>query len=223
VTDGQTQVIAEVPKAHSVLVAPGNEFLLVAALGVDRLFRFDFDAATGRIAAAQPPSVAARAGSGPRHLSLHPRQACLYCINETDGTIDTYAIARAPFTLALRQSVDMRPPGAPPVANARAADIHVTPDGRFLYGSERQHNTIAAFAIDAAAGTLTRIGSYAGEPGARGFAIDPTGRFLVAAGQVSGRVAVHAIDPTRGSLAALGAYDAGPGANWVEIVAREVA
>jgi 6-phosphogluconolactonase len=100
-----------------------------------------------------------------------------------------------------------------------AADLHLTPDGRFLYASERTSSTIGAFRVDNASGKLTFIGSTATEKQPRGFAIDPSGRFLVASGEKSDMLAVYAIDAENGMLKLTGRYPTGKGSNWVEIVA----
>ncbi len=99
-----------------------------------------------------------------------------------------------------------------------AADLHLRPDGRFLYASERRSSTLAAFAVDAERGTLAPIGSVATESEPRGFAISPDGRFLIAVGQASHRLSRYAIDPPTGTLAKLGDQPVGQGPNWVEIV-----
>ena len=99
-----------------------------------------------------------------------------------------------------------------------AADIHMTPNGKFLYISERTSSTLGAFGVDAVTGKLTYLGSTPTEKQPRGFAIDPTGRFLVAAGEKSDTISVYAIDQASGALKPLQKYPAGKGANWVEIV-----
>jgi 6-phosphogluconolactonase len=100
-----------------------------------------------------------------------------------------------------------------------AADLHLTPNGRFLYASERTSSTIGAFRVDSATGKLTFIGSTPTERQLRGFRIDPTGRFVVVSGERSDMLSTYAIDPENGTLKAVGRYPSGKGANWVEIVA----
>jgi 6-phosphogluconolactonase len=99
-----------------------------------------------------------------------------------------------------------------------AADIHMTPNGRFLYASERTSSTLAAFSVDGATGKLTYLSSTPTENQPRGFAIDPKGRFLVASGEKSGTISVYAIDFASGALKPLDKYPTGKGSNWVEIV-----
>ena len=165
------------------------------------------------------PSLPTQRSPGARHLALHPRLPCLYSINETEGMIDVYALQSEPFALTPMQSIDMRPTGARPTVDAQAADLRLTPDGRFLYGNEREHNTITAFAVDAKDGTLARVGSYAAPPGMRCFAVDHRGRFIVGTSPVTGEASVYRIDPLRGGLDAIGVYPAGPGADWVQMMA----
>ena len=104
------------------------------------------------------------------------------------------------------------------LGEANAADIHMTPDGRFLYASERQTSTLVGFRIDAANGFLAPIGRWNTETTPRGFAIDPRGHFLLAAGLDSNRVSIHAIDPEEGALTPRGQYPVGGMPNWVEII-----
>jgi 6-phosphogluconolactonase len=99
----------------------------------------------------------------------------------------------------------------------KAADIHVTPDGRFLYASERTSSTLSAYSVELESGRLTYIDSFATETTPRGFQIDPTGRYLLAVGQDSHHMTSYAIDHDTGRLSALGRYAMGQGPNWVEI------
>src|SRR5207244_5181085 len=111
---------------------------------------------------------------------------------------------------------------APPPRNTDndiwAADIHMTPNGKFLYLSERTSSALAAFNVNAETGKLTYLGSTPTEEQPRGFAIDPKGRFLVASGEKSETISVYAIDQMSGALRLVKQYPAGKGANWVEIV-----
>jgi 6-phosphogluconolactonase len=109
------------------------------------------------------------------------------------------------------------PPGV--VGKPWAADIHFTPDGRFLYTSERRSSTLAAFAVDPKGGWLTLVGRAETETEPRGFAIDPSGRWLLAVGQASHRLRVHAIDGKTGALSPHAEMEMGRNPNWVEIVA----
>jgi 6-phosphogluconolactonase len=116
-------------------------------------------------------------------------------------------------------------PNAPPPRNTDndiwAADLHMLPNGKFLYMSERTSNTIAAFAVDGPTGKLTFLSSTPTERQPRGFNIDPAGRFMVVTGEKSDTISVYAIDPSSGALKLLRQYPTGKGSNWVEIVSLD--
>jgi 6-phosphogluconolactonase len=209
-----TQVIETPPKAHSILPDPTNHFVFAASLGGDCILRAAFDAGTG--AMRMLPAVPVKPGAGPRHLRFSPDGFFLYLINELDGIINAYRFDAASGGLTELQTITVLPPGA--AAKAASADIHLTPNGLFLYGSERVTNTLAAFRVDKASGKLSPIGSVPSEPSPRGFAIDPTGRFLLCAGQTSNRVAVYTIDQVSGALARIGVQDVGGNPNWIEFL-----
>ena len=209
------QVLDTPPKAHSALPDPSNRFVYAASLGGDVLLRQAFDAPTGRLAPAIAIAARTKHGAGPRHFVFGPAGRSLYLVNELNGTINTYARDTDTGTLTERQSLSLLPDGTPlPVA---AADIHLTPDARILYASERSTDTISGFAIDPETLTLTPLCRVPAEPTPRGFAIAPNGRFLLCAGLASGALATYAIEPN-GTLVRLGAMPVGGGANWVEIV-----
>jgi 6-phosphogluconolactonase len=211
-----TQLLSTGPKAHCVVVDAANRYAYCTNLGADIIMQLRFDAATGTVAANDPATIATRANAGPRHLAFQPNGRFLYLLNETDATLGAYAADPGSGTLAELQRVASLPPDF--AGRPSAADLHVTPDGRFLYASERTTSTLAAFRIDAARGTLSPLGRYPTETTPRGFAIDPRGRYLLAAGLASNALTVHAIDPARGGLAEVKRYPQGEMPNWVEIV-----
>jgi 6-phosphogluconolactonase len=209
-----TQSFDTPPKAHSILPSPDNRFVLAASLGGDAILRYRFDPATGLLDPIRP--MPAQPNAGPRHLRFSPDGRFLYLINELGGSINAYAYDAVTADLELLQTLSLLPDGvSPPVA---AADIHLTPDGRFLYGSERTTNMLLGFHVNRATGTLAHIGAIPSEPGPRGFAIDPEGRFLLCAGQTSNRIGVYGIDPVTGSLTAIGGCDVGANPNWIEFL-----
>jgi 6-phosphogluconolactonase len=215
-----TQVLSTRPKAHCIVVDVSNRFVYCTSLGGDLIMQLRFDAALGTVSPNMPAAIAAPAGAGPRHLVFHPNGRFLYLLNETDATLCAYAVDAGDGTLAeLQTAVASLPPDF--VGKPSAADLHVTPGGRFLYASERATSTLAAFRIDAAKGTLSLLGRYPTETTPRGFAIDPRGRFLLAVGLASNAMTVYAIDPMRGSLAEVERYPVGDMPNWVEIVDLE--
>ena len=158
------------PKAHSIRVDADNRHVLVPTLGNDRVNQFTFDAATGRLTPNTPPAVEVTANAGPRHFVFHPGGARVYVLGELDGHVYAFDYDAGRGTLAHTQTISALPPdfsGKP-----SAADLHITPDGRFLYASVRATSTLAGFRVDPVSGALTAIGSVPTERQPRGFNID---------------------------------------------------
>lgn len=216
VADAPKQVIPTGLNAHAVLPSPDNRFVFATNLGSDQVLRFAFDAATGTLTLAEAPAATTPEKSGPRHFVFSPSGRFVYLLHELNGDVAAYRYAADSGAWAEIQQVSALPQGF--TGKAWAADIHVTPDGRFLYASERTSSTIAAFTIDAADGRLASIGGVPTETQPRGFAIDPTGRYLAAVGETSNRMTVHAIDPASGALSPLTSYPTGKKPNWVEFL-----
>lgn len=235
------QAIAVGRNAHSIRIDASNRFVFVPALGTDQIFQFRFDAQSGRLTSNTPAVVLMKPGTGPRHFIFSADNRFAYVLSELRGTVTTYALDPDSGLLGEVSSASALPPdsrlqpGAPrvPVGSSNAApprntdndvwaaDIHITPDGRFLYISERTGSTIEAFSVDGASGHLVRLGGVPTETQPRGFAIDPGGKFLVASGEKSDTISVYAIDQSSGALRLLHQYPVGKGANWVEIVGFE--
>jgi len=211
-----TQVLPTKPKAHCVLVDVANKFAYCTNLGGDIIMQLKFDAAKGMVSPNTPAEIATRPGAGPRHMAFHPSGRFLYLITETTATIGTYAVNKANGTLTELQFVDMMAPGYK--GEIAAADLHVSPDGHFIYGSERKTNTLTGFRIDPARGTLSRIGQWPTETTPRGFAIDPRGRFLLSVGLDSNQMTAYTINAKNGALTPLQQYAMGKMPNWVEFV-----
>jgi len=213
------QVVATDANAHSIRTDPGsNRFAFAACLGGGVVRQMRFDAVGGRLSDNDPPAWRARAGAGPRHFTFHPRLGIVYLLNELDASLDVIAVDRDRGMLgAVLETTSLLPPGF--AAGAPwAAELHLTPDARFLYASERRSSTLASFAVDAELGTLTPLASTPTEAEPRGFAITPDGRFLFAVGQASHRLSRYAIDAASGALTRLGDQPVGRNPNWVEIV-----
>jgi 6-phosphogluconolactonase len=210
------QVLPDYPNAHAILVDAANRHVLVPTLGNDRVNQFTFDATIGKLAPATPPATDVKAKAGPRHLRFHPNGTLVYVIGELDGAVYVFDYDTGTGKLTQKQSVSALPPGFQ--GKPSAADLHVTPDGRFLFGSERTSSTLAGFRIDPANGALTPIGSVPTERQPRGFSIDSSGRYLLAVGQLSHGLSSYAIDPATGKLTKLKEYPVGRNPNWVEIV-----
>jgi 6-phosphogluconolactonase len=215
VPDAPHQVSSTGPNAHAIVPDPSNRFVFVPCLGAHTIMQYRFDETDGTLLPNDPPRVAVRHGAGPRHFVFHPDGFHAYLMNELDGTVCVFAFDQDTGTLDLVQTEVAMPPGHP--ERPWAADIHVSPDGRFLYTSERRSSTLAVFAI-AADGRLSPRGHCATESEPRGFAIDPSGNYLLAAGQASHSLTCYAIDRADGSLRELRKYAMGKNPNWVEIV-----
>lgn len=193
----------ERPHAHSVNLSPDNRFLIVADLGLDKVFTYRFDAAKGTLAPNTPPFVSVAPGSGPRHFTFHPSGKFAYVVNELAMTVTGFTYDAKTGVLAQQQSVSTLPAGASG-GNFSTAEIVAHPNGRFLYASNRGHDTIASFTIDKQ-GKLTPSG-HAPTQGKipRNFAIDPTGNLLIAGNQDSDTIVVFRIDKATGKLTPTG-------------------
>lgn len=215
---GETrQIITTLPSAHCIMPLRSNRFVLHTSLGGDAIYQQTFDATTGTLSPNDPARIHVRAKAGPRHLAFSPDESRVYLMNELDGSIYVF-----PFdTQTGRLGTELQVISALPkdfTGTPSAADIHVTPDGRFLYASERGSHTLAAFRI-AGDGTLTPIANYPTEKQPRSFGIDPDSRYLFVVGQLSDSMTAYAIDPQSGALAPLRRYPMGKVPNWVEVVA----
>jgi 6-phosphogluconolactonase len=210
------QLLDTGPNAHAIHVDAANRLALATSLGSDTVSIWNFDPKTGRLAAHDPALQAVAAKSGPRHFVWDKAQHFVYLLGELDASLAVYAWDGAQGTMHEVQRTTTLPPGF--AGKPWAADLHLTPDGRFLYASERSSSTISAFRVDATTGKLQPLGQAATEKTPRGFAIDPGGRFLVAAGQESNSVSLHAIDAATGALGAPRRVPVGKNPNWVEIV-----
>ncbi len=199
---------------HCIVTDPSNTFLYVPALGADAILQYRFAELSGELAPNNPPAVATQKGAGPRHLVFHPNHRRAFCTNELDGTVNMYDI-NGSGTLTPLGSISVMPAGFDK-KKPWTADIHLTPDGRFLYASERSSSTIAAFRVTD--GTLTLIGHYPTETQPRGFNVDPQGRYLLAVGEQSNGLSVYEIHPKTGALRKLSHMDVGKAPNWVEII-----
>ena len=225
------QVIPTARNAHAIRPDNTNRFVFVPHLGTDQVFQFLFDENTGRLASNTPPLVQLKAGSGPRHFVISADNRFVYVLNELTATVTSLALDAKTGLLAEVSSASAFPedaklrPGAPRPAPGRdvandiwASDLHLTPDGRFLYAAERTSSTLGTLAVDGSSGRLTYLGSTPTEKQPRGFAIDPAGRFVVVSGEKSESIASYAIEASSGALELIGRYPTGRGSNWVEIV-----
>ena len=216
VEEKPTQVIDTKPKAHCVYIDASGKYVYVPVLGADHIMQFKYDAAKGTLTPNEPPTIATKEGAGPRHFTIHPNGKWGYLITETTATIGTYNIDKDKGTLTEVAFVDTGDWNKKD--SAAASDIHVTPDGKYLYGAVRTTSMLHGYKIDPDKGTLTSVGKWPTEKTPRGFNIDPRGKFLIAAGMDSASITVHAIDANSGELKTVKQYPVGKQPNWIEIV-----
>lgn len=189
------------PLGHAVGFDADNRFLVAADKGLDRMLVYRFDASDGGLTPNHPPSASLPPGSGPRHFAFHPNETRLFTINEQAATITTFLWDKRSGSLTALGSVPTRPAG---VTTGSTAEIAVHPSGRFVYGSNRGHDSIAVFTVGAGGAlSLLEHESTRGQT-PRNFALDPTGRWLIAANQRSNTLAVFAVDQTTGALSPIG-------------------
>jgi 6-phosphogluconolactonase len=242
VTAETIQVLPTGRNAHSILADRTNRFVYSANLGANQVLQFAFDAKTGRLSPLDPPAVKPEPGHGPRHLAFSRGNEFLYVLNELSGHVTQYAIDSTRGTLKLIDSVPSVPPelgmkwgqpqapvGTVPATPAEApkpdekppiwaADLRLTPNGKFLYTTERNTNKIALFTVAPRTGKLAYVTNFSTERQPRGINIDPSGQYLVASGEKSDRLSVYRIDQASGRLGEPTRYPVGKGANWIEIV-----
>jgi len=187
----------EGPHAHSATIDPTNGFVFVADLGIDQLVAYSLDLEHRTLHAAPDKTVAVAPGEGPRHFDFHPSGRFGYLITELGNRIIAYSYDAG--VLAELQVVPTLPGDF--AGTSHCADIHVSPDGRFVYGSNRGHDSLAIHAIEPHTGGLTLVGhSPTGGQNPRNFAIDPAGSYLLAANQDTDTIVTFAVDGETGML-----------------------
>jgi 6-phosphogluconolactonase len=191
------------PHAHAVNISPDNRFLIVADLGLDKALVYRFDAAKGAIAPNEPPYAKVAPGAGPRHTAFSPGGEFVYVLNEMASTVTAFAYDKRRGVLREIQTLSALPPGYSGASSG--AEIVMHPEGRFLYSSNRGHDTIAVFSADPKNGELKAL-DWVSTQGRtpRNFAIDLAGDFLLAANQNSNSIVVFRIDRRTGGLKAEG-------------------
>lgn len=187
------------PHAHSINLSPDNRFAFVADLGLDKVMIYRLDAEKGTIVPNDPPFARLTAGSGPRHFTFHPNGKFAYVVNELACTVTAFTYEPASGALTEIQTITTLP--ADFHGSNGCAEVRVHPNGKFLYGSNRGHDSIAVYHIDPAKGTLTLVELETADiKTPRNFNIDPTGAFCLVANQGSDSVVVFRIDPQSGTL-----------------------
>lgn len=193
----------ERPHAHSVNISANNRFAIVADLGLDQLLVYRLDASKGTFTPHNPPYLSMTPGAGPRHFAFHPKRPFAYAINELASTITALRWDEGKGVLQKIAEVSTLPAGYK--GDTTTAEVVVHPSGRFVYGSNRGHDSIAVFRVNEKDGSLTLI-EHTSTQGRtpRNFAIDLTGRWLIAANQSSDNLVVFSIDSATGKLTPTG-------------------
>ena len=187
---------------HDVVFDPAGRFALVPDKGLDRIFVFRFDAATGRLAPTEQGSVKSRPAAGPRHLAFHPKLPIVWVLNELDSTMATYQFDTERGVLKALQVMSTLPSDF--TGYSTTAEIAVSPDGRFVYGSNRGHDSATIFAANPE-GLLSVVGwqpTQGGNP--RFIGLDPVGHFLYAANEQGDTVVTFRVDGSSGKLTPTG-------------------
>ena len=193
----------EAPHAHSIDLAPDNRFAFVDDLGLDELLTYKFDASKGTLSPNDPPFAKLDPGAGPRHFALHPSGKFAYVVSEMHSTVTAFSADLRNATFHPQQTLSTLPSTFK--GQNDDAEVEVHPSGKFLYASNRGHDSIAVFAIDPAKGTLTLVDHTSTQGKTpRNFAIDPTGTLLFAENQESNTIVVFRIDEKTGKLTPTG-------------------
>jgi 6-phosphogluconolactonase len=189
----------EGPHAHWIETTPDNRFAIASDLGLDELLVYRFNAATGALTPNEPPYAKVDPGAGPRHLAFHPNGKLAYVVTEIQNTITGFTYDSSHGTLHKLTTISTLPKTF--IGENTTAEIHVHSSGRFLYASNRGHDSIAAFSIDTKSGALTLVDYYPTQGKTpRNFEIDPTGKFLLVANEDTNNIVVFNIDPNTGKL-----------------------
>ncbi len=209
------QQIEGLSAPHSVNVSPEKQFLLVPCLKEDRIRIFAISR-DGRLSPHTRKWVNTAKGAGPRHMVFHPHHAVAYCVNELHSSVDVYQIDKEGI-YSLTQTLNGMPVDF--AGPCWAADIHITPDGRYLYISDRTASILSIFSVSQDGRKLTLTGHHQTEAQPRGFNIDNSGNFVIVSGQKSDNIALYRLDKASGSLTELFRYPVGKGPMWVSILA----
>jgi 6-phosphogluconolactonase len=187
------------PHAHSINISPDNRFAFVADLGIDKVMIYRLDIEKGTIEKNSPPFAKVKPGAGPRHFAFHPNAKYAYVINELDYTVTAFAYQPSSGRLTDIQTITTLPNGFD--GSNSCAEVRVHPSGKFLYGSNRGHDSIVVYRIEPAKGTLTFVEHETADiKTPRNFNIDPTGRFCLVANQSGNSVVVFRINQKTGVL-----------------------
>ncbi|MBI2506262.1 MAG: lactonase family protein [Candidatus Latescibacteria bacterium] len=206
--------ISTAPCAHSIFTDPANRYAFLPHVAqTNAICQFRFDEETGYLTSNPLFKVVPPPNTGPRHYVYHPLLPVVYFDNEQGSSVTAYHLDITQGTLSPFQTFSTLP--ADFSGENTCAQIRIHPEGKFLYASNRGHDSIACYAIDAQTGQLTSLGQQPTEQTPRDFNLDPQGRYLYAAGQASGQLAAYHIDPASGQLTPIETYTVGKSPTWV--------
>lgn len=214
-SDEPLQTLVTDKNAHSTIVDPQNRYVFVPHTGPNVIFQFRFNTTTGKLTPNTEPKVTPLPGTGPRHLRFHPTKPLAYTADENGSSVSGYSFE--PFTGRLARFQTLTTLPADFKGNNTTAEVKIHPSGRFVYISNRGHDSIAGFEIEDP-GTLKSLGQTPTEKTPRSFDIDPAGRFMYAGGQGTTRLAAYRIDARTGKLTQFETYEVGKQPAWVLIV-----
>ncbi|PPK45350.1 6-phosphogluconolactonase [Trinickia symbiotica] len=212
------QTVPTGPMAHSIRTAPDNQYAFASVLGADAWLRLKLDTERGMLVEDAAPAYSLPAKSGPRHFVFSNNGRFVYLIDELDGKLHVLTFNPSMDKAKPIQTLSILPSDFDKQGKPWGADVHQTPDGKFVYISERTSSTLGGYRVDASTGKLTRFGTWPTEKQPRGFGIDPSGRYLFAVGQLSDHLTVYRIDAKTGALTAVTRVATGKNPNWVESV-----
>jgi 6-phosphogluconolactonase len=209
--------------AHQTVVDPTGKFLFVPFLGSDYVAQYLIDEATGKLTPNTPPTAATEVKAGPRHIAFSPDAKHAYVIDELNMTMTSFDYDAAKGLLANPEVVSTLPAGETKQKGQSTAHVVVSPDGKFVYGSNRGHNTIVIYAVDAATGRLKLLGHESGGKEIdtpRDFTLDPSGNFVIVASQGKDYITVFKRDVGTGLLTKLAQHKVAPKPSFVGFMTR---
>ena len=205
--------------AHAILTDSSNRFAFVPHTGPNAIYQFRFDAKSGKLTKNNPLTTSPAAGLEPRHLAFHPKLPIIYCDDEKGDSVTAYHFNLDTGQLKAFHSQSTLPTDFDGSQNT-CADIEITSDGRFVYASNRGHNSIAGFSVDAKTGKLTSIGQFVTGAIPRSFNLDPDNQWMIVAGQRSHDLHVYKRDSTSGKLKRIFQQSTGQGPSWVQFIPK---
>ena len=214
VAEGAVQTVTTEKNAHCILADYRNRLVLVPHTGPNAVYQFRFDATTGKLSPSKPAKHVPKEKLSPRHVAFHPNKKFVYVVNEGSSSVTACRLKGS--AIHPIHTLSTLPKGF--AERNTCADVEVHPSGKFLYCSNRGHDSLAIFAIDQKTGRLSALGQASTEEMPRSFNVDPTGNYLVAAGLRANKVTVYRIDQETGSLKPLKTYETGKGPTWVQIL-----